>query len=45
MTLDGAAAQARATRTTGVEYFNLAKFLDMFLSRDLIPTLLIDCPT
>jgi hypothetical protein len=33
---------ASATRTAGVEYFSLAKCLDMLLSRDLIPTLLIE---
>ncbi|HLO20363.1 MAG TPA: hypothetical protein VK192_07710, partial [Sphingomicrobium sp.] len=36
MAKDGAAMQASATRTAGVEYFSLAKFLDMFLSRDFI---------
>jgi hypothetical protein len=36
MARDGAAMQATATRTAGVEYFSLAKFLDMFLSRDFI---------
>jgi hypothetical protein len=33
---DEAAMHATATRTAGVEYFSLAKFLDMFLSRDFI---------
>jgi hypothetical protein len=48
---DDAAMQATATRTAGVEYFSLAKFLDMFLSRDFItdapwpinPTFNVDC--
>ena len=39
MAKDGAAMQASATRSAGVEYFNLAKCLDMLLSRDLIPML------
>ncbi|MGA9603159.1 MAG: hypothetical protein WBQ82_03470 [Methyloceanibacter sp.] len=34
--MDGTAKQTNATRTAGVEYFSLAKFLDMFLSRDFI---------
>jgi hypothetical protein len=33
---DEATMQATAARSAGVEYFSLAKFLDMFLSRDFI---------